>query len=47
MPLAILLIIIGIAVAVLVHWGLGVLLIVVGLVLLLLPQFRGRSTGRV
>lgn len=43
MPLSILLIIIGIVVAVLVHWGLGVALILIGLVLLLLPQFRGRS----
>ena len=47
MSLSILLIIIGIVVAVLVHWGLGVALILIGLVLLLLPQFRGRSTGRV
>ena len=46
MSLAILLIIIGIVVAVLVHWGLGVALILIGLVLLLLPQFRG-STRRV
>jgi len=44
MSLSILLIIIGIVVAVLVHWGLGVALILIGLVLLLLPQFRGRST---
>ena len=44
MPLAILLIVIGIAVAVLVHWTLGVLLIVVGLVLLLLPQFRSSGS---
>lgn len=41
MPLSILLIIIGIVVAVLVHWGLGVALILIGLLLLLLPQFRG------
>lgn len=40
MPLAILLIVIGIAVAALVHWSLGVLLIVVGLVLLVLPRIR-------
>jgi len=47
MSLAILLIIIGIVVAVLVHWGLGVALILIGLVLLLLPQFRGGTTRRV
>jgi hypothetical protein len=46
MSLSILLIIIGIVVAVLVHWGLGVALILIGLVLLLLPQFRG-TTRRV
>ena len=43
MQLPILLILIGIAVAVLVHWGLGVLLILVGVVLLLLPYIRGHS----
>ena len=47
MPLAILLMIIGIAVAILVSPPLGILIIVIGLVLLLLPQFRGSSTGRV
>ena len=46
LSLPILLIIIGIIVAVLVSWPLGVLLIVVGLVLILLPQIRGRSTVR-
>ena len=43
MELPILLIIIGIVVAVLVHWGLGVLLIIVGLVLLALPYIRSRG----
>jgi hypothetical protein len=38
--------IIGIAIAILVSWPLGVLIILIGLVLLLLPQFRG-STRRV
>lgn len=47
MPLAILLIIIGIVLAILVHYALGIVVILIGLVLLLLPQFRGRSTGRV
>jgi hypothetical protein len=40
LPLSILLIIIGIVVAVLVHWGLGVALIVIGLVLLLMSSRR-------
>ena len=40
MDLGLLLIIIGIAVAVLVHWGLGVLLVVIGPVLLLAPRIR-------
>ncbi len=43
MQLPILLILIGIAVAVLVHWGLGVLLILVGVVLLVLPYARSRG----
>ena len=47
MPLAVLLMIIGIAVAILVSWPLGVLIILIGLVLLLLPQFRGGTTRRV
>jgi len=47
LPLAILLIIIGIVLAILVHYALGIVVILIGLVLLLLPQFRGRSTGRV
>lgn len=40
MSLPLLLILIGIVLAVLVHWGLGVLVVVVGLVLLLLPRLR-------
>jgi hypothetical protein len=40
MNLALFLIIIGIVIAVLVHWGLGVLLVVAGLVLLVLPHLR-------
>jgi hypothetical protein len=47
MPLALLLIIIGIVLAVLVHYALGIICIVIGLVLLLLPMFRGRGTSRV
>ena len=43
MELPILLIIIGIAVAVLVHWGLGVLLAIIGVVLLVLPYIRSRG----
>ena len=45
MELPILLIIIGIVVAVLVHWGLGVLLVVIGVVLLLLPYIRSRGSS--
>lgn len=45
MPLALLLIIIGIVLAILVHWGLGVIVIVVGLVLLIWPAVSGRSGG--
>jgi hypothetical protein len=47
MPLALLLIIIGILLAVLVNYALGIICIVIGLVLLLLPYFRGRGTSRV
>ncbi len=43
MPLALLLIIIGIVLAILVHWGLGVVVIVIGLVLLIWPTIAGRS----
>ncbi len=46
MPLSILLIIIGIVLAILVHYALGIICIVVGLVLLLLPRLR-TGTSRV
>ncbi len=44
MSLPILLIVIGIVLAVLVHWGLGVACILIGLVLLLLPRMRTTSS---
>jgi hypothetical protein len=47
MPLALLLIIIGIVLALLVNYALGIICIVIGLVLLLLPWFRGRGAQRV
>jgi hypothetical protein len=47
MPLALLLIIIGIILAILVNYALGIICIVIGLVLLLLPWLRGRGTSRV
>jgi hypothetical protein len=47
MSLALLLIVIGIILAVLVNYALGIICIVIGLVLLLLPWLRGRSTSRV
>lgn len=47
MPLAILLIIIGIVLAVLVHYALGIIVILIGLALLLIPYFRGGTTRRV
>jgi hypothetical protein len=47
MPLALLLIIIGIILAIIVSYPLGIICIVIGLVLLLLPWFRGRGTSRV
>jgi hypothetical protein len=47
MSLALLLIIIGIILAILVNYALGIICIVIGLVLLLLPMFRGRGTSRV
>jgi len=43
MPLAVLLIIIGIALAILVNYVLGIVVILIGLVLLLAPNLRGRS----
>ena len=47
MELSLLLIIIGIVLAVLVHYALGIALILVGLVLLVWPRIRGTSTSRV
>ncbi len=46
MSLAILLIVIGIVLAILVHYALGIICIVVGLVLLLLPRLRDRHLTR-
>lgn len=40
MSLSILLIVIGIVLAILVHYALGIICIVIGLVLLLLPRLR-------
>ncbi len=45
--LPILLIIIGIVLALLVSWALGVIVIVIGLVLLLWPHLAGRGSARV
>lgn len=45
MPLALLLIVIGIVLAILVHWGLGLACILIGLVLLIWPAISGRSSG--
>ncbi len=47
MPLALLLIVIGIILAILVHWGLGIACILIGLVLLIWPAISGRSGRRV
>jgi succinate dehydrogenase/fumarate reductase cytochrome b subunit len=48
MPLALLLIIIGIVLAILVHYALGIVCILIGLVLLIWPHVTsGRSAGRV
>jgi hypothetical protein len=44
MELSLLLIIIGIALAVLVHYALGIALILIGLVLLVWPRLRGTDT---
>ena len=41
MELSILLIIIGIVLAILVHYALGIVVILIGLALLLLPRLRG------
>ncbi len=47
MELSLLLIVIGIILAVLVHYALGIACILIGLVLLLWPRIRGTSTTRV
>jgi hypothetical protein len=47
MPLALLLIILGIVLAVLVNYALGIVLILVGLVLLIWPYFSRGRTNRV
>ncbi|HYQ13544.1 MAG TPA: hypothetical protein VEP94_08895 [Solirubrobacterales bacterium] len=48
MPLALLLIIIGIVLAILVNYALGIVCILVGLVLLVWPRLAGaRGAGRV
>ena len=44
MELPLLLIILGIILAVLVHYGLGIACILIGLVLLLWPRIRGSGT---
>jgi hypothetical protein len=46
MPLSLLLIVIGIVLAILVNYALGIICIVIGLVLLLAPQLR-RGPSRV
>ena len=47
MPLALLLIIIGIVLAVLVNYALGIVCILIGLVLLIWPRIAGANTSRV
>ncbi len=44
MPLAIILIIIGIILALLVNWMLGVIVIIIGLAMLLIPMVQGRGS---
>jgi hypothetical protein len=44
MELPLLLIILGIILAILVHYGLGIACILIGLVLLLWPRIRGSGT---
>jgi succinate dehydrogenase/fumarate reductase cytochrome b subunit len=46
MPLALLLIIIGIVLAILVHYALGIVVILIGLVLLIWPQISSRGGTR-
>jgi hypothetical protein len=47
MELSLLLIVIGIVLAVLVHYALGIVCILIGLVLLLWPRIRGAGPSRV
>ena len=47
MPLSLLLIVIGIVLAVLVHYALGIACILIGLVLLLWPRLTAARTTRV
>lgn len=47
MPLSILLIVIGIILAILVNYVLGIVVILIGLVLLLVPAMRGGGARRV
>ena len=47
MSLALLLIVVGIVLAILVHPALGIVLILVGLALLIVPRLSGRDTRRV
>jgi succinate dehydrogenase/fumarate reductase cytochrome b subunit len=47
MSLSILLIIIGIVLAILVHYALGIIVILIGLALLLIPRLSGGGTRRV
>ncbi len=44
MPLSLLLIVIGIILAILVNYALGIICIVIGLALLLIPWVRGRPS---
>jgi hypothetical protein len=45
MPIALLLIIIGIVLAILVHYALGIVVILIGLVLLIWPRLSGGGRG--
>lgn len=47
MGLPLLLIVIGIVLAILVHYALGIVVVLIGLVLLLLPRLGGSGTTRV
>lgn len=47
MPLSLLLIVIGIVLAILVHYALGIICIVIGLVLLIWPRMTAGRSARV